>query len=315
MPFPGVPADQLILSTNKSGESSFFSSPISWALIIIIGEFPKYFSDSTLQIWLSSRQHIPDKASHKPFNRLSHKSGFVSLKTLYPAKIAAVVFFEKLRSSQEPVMAQVLEPKDDTWRGLGDIPLSGFGLKPEFAAFDPQLVLLDLSLPYRNGYHWCRVFRELSPVPIVFLSSAADNLNIVTAMDLGADDYIAKPFDLEVLAAKVQAILRRAYAYARPADLVDCGGGVMLDLGAGALKSEAGTVELTKNELRILQTLLAQRGRTVPRDALMTALWATDCFVDENTLTVNVARLRKKLETAGLPGLIRTKKGEGYCIE
>lgn len=188
-------------------------------------------------------------------------------------------------------------------------------LAPELAAFDPQLVLLDLSLPYRNGYHWCRVFRELSPVPIVFLSSAADNLNIVTAMDLGADDYIAKPFDLEVLAAKVQAILRRAYAYARPADLVDCGGGVMLDLGAGALKSEAGTVELTKNELRILQTLLAQRGRTVPRDALMTALWATDCFVDENTLTVNVARLRKKLETAGLPGLIRTKKGEGYCIE
>ena len=188
-------------------------------------------------------------------------------------------------------------------------------LAPEFAAFGPQLVLLDLSLPYRNGYHWCRVFREISDVPIVFLSSAADNLNIVTAMDLGADDYIAKPFDLEVLAAKVQAILRRAYAYARPAELVDCGGGVMLDLGAGALKSEAGTVELTKNELRILQTLLAQRGRTVPRDAPMTALWATDCFVDENTLTVNVARLRKKLETAGLPGLIRTRKGEGYCIE
>ena len=188
-------------------------------------------------------------------------------------------------------------------------------LTPEFTAFAPQLVLLDLSLPYHNGYHWCRVFRELSQLPIVFLSSAADNLNIVTAMELGADDYIPKPFDLEVLGAKVQALLRRAYAYGRPADLVDCGGGVVLDLGSGVLKTASGPVELTRNELRILQTLLTRRGRTVPREDLMTALWATDCFVDENTLTVNVARLRKKLETAGLPGLIRTRKGEGYCIQ
>ena len=188
-------------------------------------------------------------------------------------------------------------------------------LTPEFTAFAPQLVLLDLSLPYHNGYHWCRVFRELSQLPIVFLSSAADNLNIVTAMDLGADDYIPKPFDLEVLGAKVQALLRRAYAYGRPADLVDCGGGVVLDLGSGVLKTASGPVELTRNELRILQTLLTRRGRTVPREDLMTALWATDCFVDENTLTVNVARLRKKLEAAGLPGLIRTRKGEGYCIQ
>ena len=188
-------------------------------------------------------------------------------------------------------------------------------LTPEFTAFAPQLVLLDLSLPYHNGYHWCRVFRELSQLPIVFLSSAADNLNIVTAMELGADDYIPQPVDLEVLGAKVQALLRRAYAYGRPADLVDCGGGVVLDLGSGVLKTASGPVELTRNELRILQTLLTRRGRTVPREDLMTALWATDCFVDENTLTVNVARLRKKLETAGLPGLIRTRKGEGYCIQ
>lgn len=188
-------------------------------------------------------------------------------------------------------------------------------LTPEFTAFAPQLVLLDLSLPYHNGYHWCRVFRELSQLPIVFLSSAADNLNIVTAMELGADDYIPKPFDLEVLGAKVQALLRRTYAYGRPADLMDCGGGVVLDLGSGVLKTASGPVELTRNELRILQTLLTRRGRTVPREDLMTALWATDCFVDENTLTVNVARLRKKLEAAGLPGLIRTRKGEGYCIQ
>lgn len=134
-------------------------------------------------------------------------------------------------------------------------------------------------------------------------------------MDLGADDYISKPFDLEVLAAKCRPFCRRAYAYAKPADLVDCGGGAVLDLGAGVVKNGETTVELTKNELRILQTLLARRGRTVSRDTLMTALWATDCFVDENTLTVNVGRLRKKLEAAGLPGLIHTKKGEGYCIQ
>ena len=185
---------------------------------------------------------------------------------------------------------------------------------PQFRAFDPQLVILDLSLPYHNGYHWCRRLRELSDLPILFLSSAADSLNQVTAMDLGADDYLAKPFDAELLAARVQALLRRAYAYRRAADVLDCGG-VPLDLSAGVLRAESGPVTLTRNELRILQALLERRGQVVRREDLMTALWATDCYVDENTLTVNVARLRKRLETAGLPGLIRTVKGEGYCIQ
>ena len=185
---------------------------------------------------------------------------------------------------------------------------------PQFRSFDPQLVILDLSLPYHNGYHWCRRLRELSDLPILFLSSAADSLNQVTAMDLGADDYLAKPFDAELLAARVQALLRRTYAYRRAADLLDCGG-VPLDLSAGGLRAESGPVTLTRNELRILQALLERRGKVVRRDDLMTALWATDCYVDENTLTVNVGRLRKKLEAAGLPGLIRTVKGEGYCIQ
>lgn len=184
---------------------------------------------------------------------------------------------------------------------------------PQFRAFDPQLVILDLSLPYRNGYHWCRRLRELSDLPILILSSAADNLNQVTAMDLGADDFIAKPFDAELLIARVQALLRRAYAYRRSPETADCGG-VPLDLSAGVLRADSGPVPLTRNELRILQALLERRGQVVRRDELMTALWATDCYVDENTLTVNVARLRKKLEAAGVPGLIRTMKGEGYCI-
>lgn len=184
---------------------------------------------------------------------------------------------------------------------------------PRFRAFDPQLVILDLSLPYHNGYHWCRRLREVSDLPILFLSSAADSLNQVTAMDLGADDYIAKPFDAELLGARVQALLRRAYAYRRAPELADCGG-VPLDLGAGVLRADPGPVTLTRNELRILQALLERRGKVVRREDLMTALWATDCYIDENTLTVNVARLRKRLEAAGVPGLIRTVKGEGYCI-
>lgn len=206
--------------------------------------------------------------------------------------------------------ARVLTDRGYTSAVAGDLT----DILPQFRAFDPQLVILDLSLPYHNGYHWCRRLRELSDLPILFLSSAADSLNQVTAMDLGADDYLAKPFDAELLAARVQALLRRAYAYRRAADVLDCGG-VPLDLSAGVLRAESGPVTLTRNELRILQALLERRGQVVRREDLMTALWATDCYVDENTLTVNVARLRRRLETAGLPGLIRTVKGEGYCIQ
>ena len=206
--------------------------------------------------------------------------------------------------------ARILTDRGYTAAVAGDLT----DILPQFRAFDPQLVILDLSLPYHNGYHWCRRLRELSDLPILFLSSAADSLNQVTAMDLGADDYLAKPFDAELLAARVQALLRRAYSYRRAADLLDCGG-VPLDLSAGVLRAESGPVTLTRNELRILQALLERRGKVVRRDDLMTALGATDCYVDENTLTVNVGRLRKKLEAARLPGLIRTVKGEGYCIQ
>lgn len=214
----------------------------------------------------------------------------------------------------DPVIARVVQGHLQQC-GYEVVCAEDFGdILPAFTAFAPQLVLLDLSLPFHNGYHWCREIRKLSPVPVVFLSSAAEGLNIVTAMDLGADDFIAKPFDLEVLTAKVQAILRRAYQMAAPGTVLSAGGAV-LDLSAGTLKVNGAPVELTKNELRILQALLEQRGHVVSRDALMTRLWATDCFVDENTLTVNVGRLRKKLDAAGLGGLITTKKGTGYLVE
>ena len=184
----------------------------------------------------------------------------------------------------------------------------------EFAAFDPQLVLLDISLPFFNGYHWCQEIRRVSKVPILFLTSASDNVNVVMAMQMGGDDLLAKPFDLQVLSAKVQALLRRAYDFAAAPAFLSCGGAV-LNLGNGTLDVRGQRVELTKNESKLLQLLLEKKGQTVSRDAMMTALWESDSFVDENTLSVNVGRLRRKLEAAGLPDFIRTKKGVGYLVE
>ena len=184
----------------------------------------------------------------------------------------------------------------------------------EFAAFAPQLVLLDISLPFYNGYYWCGEIRKVSRVPVMFLSSAADNMNIVMAMNMGADDFIAKPFDCAVLIAKMQALLRRSYDFAASAPVLEHRGAI-LQLGQQALVYQDRTIELSKNEFRILATLMQNKGRIVSREKLMESLWQTDSFVDENTLTVNVARLRKKLAAAGLEDFITTKVGSGYLLE
>ena len=184
----------------------------------------------------------------------------------------------------------------------------------EFTAFDPQLVLLDISLPFFNGYHWCTQIRSVSRVPVMFLSSAAENMNIVMAMNMGADDFIAKPFDLDVLTAKVQALLRRTYDFAAASPVLSHRGAV-LQTGDQSLLVDGEKLPLSKNEYRILWTLLQDKGTIVSREKLMEALWQTDSFVDENTLSVNMARLRKKLDGAGLTGFITTKIGAGYLVE
>ena len=184
----------------------------------------------------------------------------------------------------------------------------------EFAAYDPQLVLMDITLPFYNGYHWCSEIRKLSKVPVIFLSSASDNMNIVMAINMGGDDFIAKPFDLNVLTAKVQAMLRRTYEFAGQSSLLERGGAI-LSANDTSVSYEGRRLELSKNEFRILQMLLENRGKTVSRDALMTRLWETDSFVDENTLSVNINRLRRRLEAAGIADFIRTKKGIGYLID
>ncbi len=178
---------------------------------------------------------------------------------------------------------------------------------------DPHLILMDIMLPFQNGYYWTAELRKTSNVPIVFLSSASDDMNIVTAMTMGGDDFIAKPVEPMVLNAKVQAVLRRCYEMTGSGPMIAFHG-AMLNLNDGSVSIGPSRVELTKNEFRILSTLLASRGRIVSRDALMLKLWNDDCFVEENTLTVNVTRLRKKLESHGLTDVIITKPGSGYII-
>lgn len=183
-----------------------------------------------------------------------------------------------------------------------------------FTREEPHLVLLDISLPFFNGFHWCMQIRQVSKVPIIFISSAADNMNIVMAMNMGGDDFITKPFDLNVLTAKVQALLRRTYDFAGTSQLLKHRGAI-LNLSDGTLLWNNERIELTKNEFRIMKTLMEQKERVVSRDELMENLWATDSFIDDNTLTVNVNRLRKRLEQVGLKDFIVTKKGLGYKVE
>ena len=184
----------------------------------------------------------------------------------------------------------------------------------EFAAFSPQAVLMDIGLPFYNGYFWCKKIREISKVPVIFLSSASDNMNIVMAMNMGGDDFIAKPFDFEVLTAKLQAVLRRTYSSGIKDSFIEHDG-LILDMESAILVSGDNRIELTKNDYRIMELLMRNAGRVVSRDKIMERLWQNDEFIDDNTLTVNMTRLRKKLEAEGLRDVIKTKKGMGYIIE
>lgn len=184
----------------------------------------------------------------------------------------------------------------------------------DFLDFEPQLLMLDIGLPFFNGFHWCQEIRKVSQVPIMFLSSLDDNMNIVMAMNMGGDEFIEKPFDLNMVTAKVQALLRRTYAFQGSSNLLEHDG-IMLNLGDATVLYQDQKVELTKNEFRILQILFERAGKIVSRDEIIERLWDSDEFIDDNTLTVNVARLRKKLESVGRKDMIRTKKGIGYMVE
>ena len=183
----------------------------------------------------------------------------------------------------------------------------------EFNRVQPHIVLLDIMLPFYDGYHWCREIRKISNVPVIFLSSASDNMNLVMAVNMGGDDFIAKPFEVSVLLAKMQAVLRRTYDMNNSLAVLEHNGAI-LNLNDFTLSYGGNLIELTKNEFRILETLLFNKCKVVSRDALMMKLWQNDVYVEENTLTVNVTRLRKKLEDAGLRDFIKTKVGSGYIV-
>ncbi|MBR2599917.1 MAG: response regulator transcription factor [Erysipelotrichaceae bacterium] len=183
----------------------------------------------------------------------------------------------------------------------------------EFAEYQPHLILMDISLPFMSGYHWCSEIRKVSSVPVIFVSSASDNMNIIMAVNMGADDFIAKPFDQNVLTAKVQALLRRTYDFGMSSPVIEHRGAI-LNTGDNTLTYDNSRIDLTKNEYRLLLTLMQNKGKIVSREKLMEVLWESGNFVDENTLTVNVGRLRKKLENAGLNEFITTKSGVGYTV-
>lgn len=183
-----------------------------------------------------------------------------------------------------------------------------------FGTFDPQLVILDIGLPFFNGFYWCQQIRQVSQVPIIFLSSLDDNMNIVMAMNMGGDEFIEKPFDLNVVTAKVQALLRRSYSFGTASNIMEYHGAV-LNVNDAVLTFQNQKVNLTKNEFQILKVLLENVGKIVSRDRIIENLWDSDAFIDDNTLTVNVTRLRRKLEELGMTDVIRTKKGIGYMVE
>lgn len=214
----------------------------------------------------------------------------------------------------DKTIANAVKKYVETWGYQAYATQNFQNVMEDFAREHPQLVILDITLPFYNGYHWCSEIRKVSKVPILFLSSAADNMNIIMAMQMGGDDFVAKPFDLTVLTAKIQALLRRSYDFAGQTRIMEhCG--VILNLADATLLYEGETLELSKNEYRIILTLLERTGSVVSRETLMEKLWATDSFVDENTLTVNVARLRKRLAGIGLSDFIETRKGLGYMIK
>ncbi|BCN28865.1 response regulator transcription factor [Anaeromicropila herbilytica] len=210
-------------------------------------------------------------------------------------------------------IAGILNENLRKWGFESDYVTDFSNVTAKFVEFNPHLVLMDISLPFYNGYYWCSEIRKSSKVPIVFISSNNTNMDIVMAINMGGDDFITKPFSLDIVVAKVQAILRRTYSYIGETKVLEHGG-ALLNLSEAALYYKENKIELTKNEFKILEVLLENKGNVVSRDMIMKKLWDSDSFIDDNTLTVNMNRLRKKLESYELMDYITTKKGLGYII-
>lgn len=216
-------------------------------------------------------------------------------------------------AEDDPTLSAAMKKHIESWNMNVHCIKNFRNVIEEFREYEPHLVLLDIMLPFYNGYHWCTEIRRISDVPIVFISSASDDMNIIMAVNMGGDDFIAKPFDTGVMIAKIQALLRRTYNMSNQIPMLEHNG-AELNISDNTISYNGKRLELTRNEFRILQTLMENKGKIVSRDTLMIKLWEMDCYVEENTLTVNVTRLRRKLESIGLSDFIKTKVGSGYII-
>jgi len=225
-----------------------------------------------------------------------------------------VLFMQKIMIIEDDEMiASILKKHLETWNYEVLIVEDFEHVLTIFLEYQPALVLLDISLPYFNGYHWCQEIRKVSEVPIIFISSTNENMNIVMAMNMGADDFINKPFDLNVFTAKIQAILRRTYSFSKQFQILTYKD-LTLNILEATISYQGQVIELTKNELKIMQLLFTRAETFVSRDDLMMELWQSQRYIDDNTLSVNMNRLRKKLDDFHIQTLIQTKKGLGYKL-
>ena len=188
-----------------------------------------------------------------------------------------------------------------------------FNIIPQYKNIMPHLVLIDVNLPFFNGYHWCSQIRKFSKVPIIFISSVTERMNIIMALNMGDDDYITKPFDFDLLETKILALLRRTYDFQTENEYIEHKE-LILELHSMKLKYKSEIRELSKNEFRILEVLLKNKGKVVSREELMNKLWQSNVYIDDNTLTVNVSRLKSIIKEIGIENFIETKRGAGYYI-
>lgn len=211
-------------------------------------------------------------------------------------------------------MAELIHQSFSTW-GFESLVVKDFrDVLGEFSSYSPHLVLLDINLPYYDGFYWCKEIRCVSNIPIIFISSRNENMDLIMAINMGGDDFISKPFSLDVLVTKVNGLLRRTFSYSNSESVFIQHNNVVLNLSNSTISHLGNMLELTKNELKVVHVLLSNHGKIISRERLITSLWNDESFIDENTLTVNINRLRKKLKELGLDELIQTKKNQGYTI-
>ena len=213
----------------------------------------------------------------------------------------------------DDIIAGLLKRELEKWNYEVSLSRDFNNIMGEFDIHRPHLVLMDINLPFYNGYYWCQEIRKVSNVPIVFISSKTDNMDIIMAMQFGGDDYITKPINTDVMIAKIRAILRRSYEFITNIDYIDFGD-VRLVLSDASVEYKDMKIGITKTEMMILESLFKAKGNIVSKDDLIENCWKSNNFIDDNTLAVNIARLRKKLSGIGLNSIIETKKGIGYYL-